>query len=339
MHPAILDQTLATQAGVISRAQVIRAGGTSSDIARMVRRREWVRLLPGVYLDHTGDPTWLQRAWAGVLFHWPAALAGLSAIRATVGPGWRRHDDGAPIEIAVPQRRHVLAQSGYTIQRPHDFFARVQWNAAPPRIRIDHAGVDVAARQRDVFAVVGVLADLCQTRRTTPDRLLDVIAARGRVSRRDELNAVLRDISGGSCSVLEHGFLHRVELPHRLPRPERQRPHRSPLGRSLRDLDYPVGVVVELDGRLFHDTAGQRDRDLERDLVAAAEGAASVRLGWGQVFDRPCLTAGHLGRILRTAGWAGSPVPCGPGCALSATGVYDAPAASCTPVAPPRAAS
>lgn len=50
------------------------------------------------------------------------------------------------------------------------------------------------------------------------------------------------------------------------------------------------GVVVELDGRLFHDTTEQRDRDFDRDLVAAVHGKDSVRLTYGQVFQRPCWT-------------------------------------------------
>jgi hypothetical protein len=27
-----------------------------------------------VYVDHTGDLTWVQKAWCGVLSLWPAAL-------------------------------------------------------------------------------------------------------------------------------------------------------------------------------------------------------------------------------------------------------------------------
>ena len=37
-----------------------------------------MRLHPGVYVDHTGEPSWLQLAWASVLLCWPAALAGHS---------------------------------------------------------------------------------------------------------------------------------------------------------------------------------------------------------------------------------------------------------------------
>lgn len=318
MEPTSIPARLARQSGVISRAQVLHAGGTPADIARRLRRREWVRLLPGVYLDHTGEPTWLQRCWVGVLYHWPAALAGVSAIRAVVGPGWRRHDDAGPIELAVPQRRHVVPRDGYVITRPSGFFDRVHWGADPPHVRLDHAGVDVAARQRDPFEVVAVLADLCQSRRTAPPRLLDVVAGRGKVAQRSLLNEVLRDLDRGTCSVLEREFLHRVEIPHALPSPSRQQRRTAPGLSALHDVEYAdLGLVVELDGRLFHDTAGQRDRDLDRDLLVATMGA-TVRLGWGQVLDRPCLTAARLVAVLRQHGWTGQPTPCSPACDLAA---------------------
>jgi hypothetical protein len=74
---------------------------------------------------------------------------------------------------------------------------------------------------------------------------------------------------------------------------------------------------VTVDGRLFHDTARARDVDLDRDLDAAALASAfTVRLGWGQVFDRPCRTTQRLVLLLRRRGWEGTAVPCGPTCVL-----------------------
>lgn len=68
-------------------------------------------------------------------------------------------------------------------------------------------------------------------------------------------------------------------------------------------------MVVELDGRLFHDAATGRDRDLERDLDTATDGRSTVRLGWGQVFERPCTTAAKVGRLLQLAGLVGGGSP------------------------------
>jgi hypothetical protein len=126
---------------------------------------------------------------------------------------------------------------------------------------------------------------------------------------------VLTDVAEGTCSVLEHAYLHRVERPHGLPRPQRQERGVTSTGIVYRDLEYGT-LIVELDGRLFHNTVGQRDKDFERDLDAAVEGRDTRRISWGQVFDRPCSTAGKLGQLLQVRGWQGEPHPCGPTCAL-----------------------
>ena len=77
-------------------------------------------------------------------------------------------------------------------------------------------------------------------------------------------------------------------------------------GTTYRDVDYPdYGLVVELDGRLWHRSTADRDRDLARDLVAKTEGRDTVRLGWGQVTRHSCATARHLGVLLGQRGWTG----------------------------------
>lgn len=88
----------------------------------------------------------------------------------------------------------------------------------------------------------------------------------------------------------------------------------------FRDTEHTNGLIIELDGRLFHDTATQRDIDLERDLDAAVAGKDTVRLGWGQVFDRTCETTSKVAALHRLRGWAGVPSSCGlPDCGLGVT--------------------
>ena len=59
---------------------------------------------------------------------------------------------------------------------------------------------------------------------------------------------------------------------------------------------------------------------MERDLDAALVGKDTVRLGWGQVFDRPCSTAAKVAALHAARGWAGSPQSCGDECGIGATG-------------------
>lgn len=312
-----LTALLNEQHGVISRRQVQELGGTPGDIERRLRRREWVRLLPGGFVNHTGEPTWVQRAWAGVLYLWPAALAHRSALRAAAGPGWRRHDDSGPIQILVARDRHVAGPAGYSVKRVASFEEKVQWNLAPPRMRLEEALIDVAAAEESEYAAIAVLADACQARRTTAARLARTLRARPRLPRRRWMLNLLKDIADGTCSALEQGYVTKVERSHGLPSAHRQARERTDGGTVYRDACYEAfGLLIELDGRLFHDSARQRDRDLDRDLVAAVDGRTTVRLGWGQVFERPCRTAGRVAALLQQRGWTGPPRTCGPACAI-----------------------
>jgi hypothetical protein len=192
--------------------------------------------------------------------------------------------------------------------------ARVQWHLGPPRIRYEEAVLDVAAAAPSDFAALGELSRAVQGRRTTAARLLTALDGRQRITRRGWMNRVLHDVSVGACSVLEHGYLDRVERRHGLATARRQVRDRVGAGVIYRDVEYAVGLVVELDGRLFHDTTTQRDADLDRDLVAAVTGKDSVRLSYGQVFERSCWTATQVATLLQTRGWRGAPRACAPHC-------------------------
>lgn len=305
-----IARLLADQAGVIARRQVLRAGQKPHDISRMLRRREWASVHDGVFVDHTGELTWLQRAWAGVLFSWPAALSHDSAMRAAEGPG-RRDRDESVIHVVVDRGRHLVAPDGVRLHRMSGFGVRTLWNLGPPRIRYEQAILDVALDAGTDLGAIGVLADACGSRRTTAKRLLEAIDGRARLPRREWFVEVLGDVAAGTCSVLEHGYLTRVERPHGLPVGRRQASHRHPGTTVYRDVDYDeVGLLVELDGRLFHESARARDLDMDRDLDAAVDGRETVRVSYGQVFDRACSTALKIGAVLQRRGWTGTVRPC-----------------------------
>jgi hypothetical protein len=317
MNEVTIAELLALQSGVISRRQVLAAGGCDPDIARHLRRRIWARIHDGVYVDHTGEPSWKQRAWAAVLYYWPAVLDGASALKAC---GVRITDARRPsmgVEVAIDRTRSVADEDGIRVTRRADFENQAQMNLCPPRVRVEHALLSVASRMQSEDGAVGVLADACQSRHTTPDRLLDALRQRQRLPRRRLVLSVLEDVTSGAYSVLERRYLLRVERPHGLPTGTRQRKIRAGRRTHYRDVDY-VGLhtIVELDGRLGHEAVTDRWADLDRDVDAAVRGALTVRVGWKQVLD-PCRLAAAVGRILEARGWAGSPRPCQPGCAVA----------------------
>jgi hypothetical protein len=305
---------MSRQDGVVSRRQVREAGLDDSFIERRLRRKDWARVHRGVYVDHTGRPTWKQHAWAAVLATWPSALWGESALvldGARPEPGTSRP---ATIHVAVDQDRRVHTIQGVRIHRVTDLAEAVQPSRSLPRVRLERAVVDVASAARDDAGAIAVLADACQAGRTTPARLALHLRGRRRLPRRRFLLQVLEDVAVGAYSVLEHRYLTRVERPHGLPTAKRQRRVKPGRSAAFRDVEYrATATVVELDGRLGHEWQRDRWRDLDRDVESAVAGDLTVRLGWQQVLD-PCRTAGLVARLLAARGWAGEVRGCSPTC-------------------------
>lgn len=288
---------LLTQDGVIARRQVEDAGLRAHVVQKKLRGKDWVPIHPGVYVNHSGSPTWRQRVWAALLDAYPAAVADTSVL----------HFGRGPIHIAIERGRTVKPRRGITVHRRAGFSSAVDWSQSPPRLRAEEAALDVADAAPTDHEAIAALSDAVGSRRTTVELLRATVKSRKRMRRRTLVTSVLDDIANGTCSVLEHAFLTDVELAHGLPTPERQAP--TTVGRKgFRDTEYiAYGVIVELDGVLGHTDRTSRDRDLERDLDAAVgTNRITVRLGSGQVLKRPCTTARKLAVLFQTRGWPGT---------------------------------
>ncbi len=314
MDDSGLARLFRLQDDVVSRRQVLEHGGDDVVIERRVRRREWAPVLTGVYVAHTGPPSWRQRAWAAVLYSAPAALSGASALRAH---GVRGHDETTPIEVAIAPTRRVRPVTGLVVRRLSDYDRIVQGHLNPPRLRVEAALLRVAAQARTEDSAVSVLADGCQCGATTPARLVRELDLTGGLPRRGLLAEILDDVRVGALSPLERRYLWHVERAHGLPRADRQHPDLVDGSRVQRDVEYAAhATAVELDGRLGHEAAEDRWDDLDRDLGSAAAGTLTLRVGWRQVLQ-PCRTAATIGRILAARGWRGNVHPCGPHCPVA----------------------
>ncbi len=300
-HAGLLE-LLNVQDGAVSRRQVLDLGGTDHDLARLLRRRDLVTVHPGVYVDHTGRLSWIQRAWCAVHARWPAALARESALPEV--------DPRAPIHLAVDLHRHLRPLPGVVLHRTPTLDGRVNWLRTPPRIKLEHAILDVMGSAPPERAY-RALAALCHTRTTTPAAIRDTLRQRPRVPNRQVIDGLLDDLETGACSVLERGYLRLVERRHRLPPGDRQVAFVNGSRRGFHDVKYSAyGLVVELDGRAFHDSVESWNDSYSRDLEVAVTGARTARLSYRQIFDSPCLTAHQIGRLLHRGGWAGAVMPC-----------------------------
>lgn len=312
MQLEAVSRELASQDGVVSRRQLLDAELTQTRIDTLLRRRDLVVVHPGVYLTHTGTPTWEQRCWAALLYAGRSALHLDSALHQS-GTG---APPTGPIHVAVDWTRRVAPRTGIRVHRVRELEDRVRWNLSPPRVRLEVAAVEVAHRAADELAAISALAALVGSRRTVAERLRVEMERRGRLRRRVLLMELLDDLERGTHSVLEHGYLVRVLRPHGLPEPTSQQVAvAGAKGREYRDAAHAdLDLSVELDGQL-HDASEARDDDADRDLDDLARGTTTPRLRYRQVFTTPCRTASRLAEVFRARGWGGSPYGCGePGC-------------------------
>ncbi len=221
MDLELVSALLSQQAGVISRRQVLECGGADHDIERLLRRREWARVHDGVYVEHTGPLTRSQRHWAAVLLHWPAALAGRSALEAH-GLSPDPVPGAAVVELVVARTRRVVDPPGVRTRQIGGFATMTLMNLGPPPVRVEHAALSAASAASSEDRAVAVLADVVQQRRTTAARLASHLEERPRLRRRRLLGQVLGDIAAGTNSALERRYLIDVEQAHGLPTGLRQ---------------------------------------------------------------------------------------------------------------------
>lgn len=151
------------------------------------------------------------------------------------------------------------------------------------------------AEQRRAPAIIAV-----QRRMTTPARLLEAALAVPNLPGRAQLLHLTDLLATGCRSELEIWGYERVFRHPALPPAVHQLPVKVGSTTFYLDLAYEEEMVaVELDGRLYHSSPEQHERDLRRDSALAA-------MGWGTIrFTHPRLRDEHsaveeLLRVLET---------------------------------------
>ncbi|MGH3366252.1 MAG: hypothetical protein ACRDOY_03525 [Nocardioidaceae bacterium] len=305
------------QDGVLSRQQVLDHGLTDAWLNHRISSYRWQRVHTGVYAVFTGPLAWSARCWAAVLFYGEgAALAGETAISRWMRDG-RSVDSDSPIVVAVDHDRRVTHVAGTELWRVSGLAAHVHPATQPPRLRLEVAVLLTASRARRADDAVAMIADACQSRRTTAARLHRALLERlpANVRFRVALRETLRDVATGAYSYLELQYLRRVERPHGLPTGSRQRRVRQGRRVWFRDVEYvSFRIVVELDGRLGHESLADRADDLDRDNAVARAGRHTTRLSYRPVTVDTRSTAQLVVDELRSGGWQGKPKCCSPSC-------------------------
>ncbi|AXH96390.1 type IV toxin-antitoxin system AbiEi family antitoxin domain-containing protein [Ornithinimicrobium avium] len=302
---------------VITRSQALAAGITHSAQRHRLRTGRWQVVFRGVYLTRSGSPSWRQRLEAATLARGAGTVASLDCALNL----WGLTDREPPVL--------TLAEPATTRRSAHLPGVRVRRRARLSVARRYGIPVTSAAQTiLDVLALPGrrLDDDIALITRAVSRRRVSVEALRAelrhhpRHPRRAALEEILAAAAEGLGSVAEVRYVERVERPHGLPTMARQVPMDGPEatadGRTRRmDFkDEARGVVVEIDGELYHRYRQAQDRGRDRETVGRGE--VTLRAGWAEVAETPCELAVDVALALRARGWTGRPTPCGPTCAV-----------------------
>jgi very-short-patch-repair endonuclease len=274
--------------GVVTRAQLVRAGITPEEIKQRVARGTLLREHRGVYrVGHRApsvEARYLAAVWAcgeGAVLCGRAAGYLLGIVK------------GAPAapDVTAPKVRRV---EGVTTRRSRRIDPEhvASWRGIPV--------TTVARTLVDLAAVLSAenLARACHEagirHGTTPDDVDAVLARRPNSPGAAKLREILRGEVRVTLSKLEARFLGRLrEAGLMLPQTNR------PAGGRRVDCRWPEWrLTIELDGYRYHRSRHAWEQDRRREREARARGDEFRRYTYGDVFEDPAFMLAELRGLL-----------------------------------------
>lgn len=290
---AVVATVAARQHGVVTGAQLLRAGLSSDAIRHRVERGRLHRVYRGVYA--VGHPA--VSATGRLVAALAACGAGAHLSHRTAAQLWGLRDrtpTSATIDVTVAGRC-PRSRAGIRVHR-------VRVLDADDRRR--HAGIPLTAPARtllDLAALVGAgeLEEAYERARTL--RLAgpqQVRAAMERAPRRPgsgALRSLVDERPSLTRSTAERRLLDLVSRGG-LPRPQT---NVRVAGHEVDMLWRTQRVIVEVDGYAFHGGRTAFERDRGRDIDLQLAGHQVLRLTWRRIVDEPEVVLVALARALR----------------------------------------
>jgi very-short-patch-repair endonuclease len=281
-----------TQAGVITRAQLLERGLTESALLGLIKRRALIQMHPGVYSPRPVPGSFAQRAWAGalwsggVLSHRSAAqMHGLPVPRSRL------------IHVTVPREVH-RSVAGVKLHR----------TSSNPYRPVSMDGLPVTSRTVTIVELLRgeparVARDLfdrsVQQGWLSGDDLSGAIVHEPGRAGNAQLRRLIAMYEAGAQAQSErilHHLLRRAHITGWIPQYGVQLPSRF----AYLDVGFPEHMLaVEVDGRRGHDDFSDRfesDRIRQNELIGC--GWRVLRFTWSALTRRPDRVIAEISRIL-----------------------------------------
>lgn len=310
-----LAPTFAAQLSLVTRRQVLAAGGSDAAIGRRLRSHAWELAERGVYALAGVEWTW-RRNLAAVVLSISGAVASHRAAAVLLGARW---DDRAtsPLELSVPAKRSPIRGFELTRERAPDLpivlHERLDFGLIAPvlidgipttpplRLATDLGAVVPFDRYRRAMAIVRRRHDVDWV---ALERTYRRHAAQGRNG-----GGALRDLldrhfgeQGAPDEVVEIRCADLLRAAG-LPAPEHQYEIIRPDGRrAFFDLAYPeLRIGIETEGAV-HGDDDVRQQDHRRRNTLQLVGWTVFHFTWEDVMYRPDYVVATVREALRAAG-------------------------------------
>jgi hypothetical protein len=296
--PAGIAWFVAYQYGVLARQQIISAGVTDEWLRHRIRPGgPWQRLLPGIYLTTTGQPTRDQLEVAAALFAGPHSVitswAALHYYRIRV-PETRL------VDVLVPADRKRRSCKHVTIHRTRRMPSSVTCDGPVRFAPVARAVADTVLGLSTRSEVRAVVASAVQRGRCTVAELAAELAQgpkRGSMLFR----SVLAEVRDGVRSPAEADFrdlIRKSGLPQPLFNPRLMLNGRL---LAVPDAWWPEAAVgVEIDSREWHLGPDDWERTMRRHDRLIAVGIRAIHVSPHQVRTEPARIVQDIADALRS---------------------------------------
>lgn len=303
-----VEAVAAAQRGLLRREQLYDAGWTFEQVRHEIDIGRWQQLSPAVIALQSGPLSPDQRLWLGVLHAGSGAV--LSHITACIEAGLRWTVPPA-IDVLTPKGDLVAPMDGYFFhqsRRPYAYW--VDQESRLPRLRLEHAALLAAERDRSIRRAIGLLAAVVQQELSSPERIGTAALQISKLRHKRHLTLALGDIAGGAQSFAEID-VGRICRMAGLPAPDRQVLRRDPSGRRrYLDCEWHLAdgrtVVLEIDGS-FHMRTEHWVRDMQRERSIVIDGRVVLRCASVEVRLEPWRIVRDLVRVGVPAGFVCDP--------------------------------
>ncbi len=292
-----------SQRGVISREQAGRAGISDGGLRHRIRPSgPWQRLLPGVYLMSTGQPSRQQRETAAVLYAGSDSfVTGPAALRF-----YRiRGPQSGFVDVLIPEHRQLASRGFALFHRTRRMPRSWSQDTAVQYALPARAVADTVRGSLSVADARTVVGSAVQQRLCTVDQLASELRD-GRRRGATLLRSVLAEVADGIRSAPE-GDLRALIIKSRLPMPLFN--HDLYLnGEFLARPDawWPeAGLAAEVDSKQFHLLPEDWEHTMRRHRTMTAAGIRVLHISPGQLSNEQQQVLADIAAALKT----GRPVP------------------------------